>query len=52
MLLENYHIVRLLQQQSQTLGENIALEGFEMAAPWNTVSWHQFDTITSKIAQY
>ncbi|MCW3172223.1 AMP-dependent synthetase/ligase [Shewanella subflava] len=51
MLLENYHIVRLLQQQSQTLGENIALEGFEMAAPWNTVSWHQFDTITSKIAQ-
>ena len=51
MLLENYHIVRLLQQQSQTLGENIALEGFEMAAPWNAVSWHQFDSITSKIAQ-
>lgn len=51
MSLEKYHIVRLLQQKSQALGDKVALEGFEMAAPWNTVSWQRFDTITSKIAQ-
>ncbi|QIR15985.1 AMP-dependent synthetase/ligase [Shewanella aestuarii] len=51
MSLENYHIVRLLQQQSHVLGEKVALEGFEMAAPWNTVSWKQFDAITNKVAQ-
>ncbi|MGS0726207.1 AMP-binding protein, partial [Shewanella sp. 0m-11] len=51
MSLEQYHVVRLIQQQSQSLGDAIALEGFETAAPWHQVSWTQFDTITSKIAR-
>ncbi|MEZ9237566.1 long-chain fatty acid--CoA ligase [Shewanella sp. 10N.286.52.A9] len=51
MSLEQFHLVRLLQQQSTALEDNIALEGFEMAAPWNKVSWSQFDTITNKVAQ-
>ncbi|MDO6619688.1 long-chain fatty acid--CoA ligase [Shewanella sp. 6_MG-2023] len=51
MSLEKFHLVRLLQQQSQALKDKIALEGFEMAAPWNKVSWSQFDTITNKVAQ-
>ena len=38
MSLNQYHVVRLLQQQSQSLGNNIALEGFEMPAPWHTVT--------------
>lgn len=51
MSLEKYHLVQLLQQQSQLLNDAIALEGFEMAAPWYQVSWQHFDTISSKIAQ-
>ncbi|GIU05134.1 AMP-dependent synthetase/ligase [Shewanella morhuae] len=51
MSLEQYHVIRLLQQQSQSLKDAIALEGFEMAAPWYQVSWQAFDHISSKIAQ-
>ncbi|PIW63121.1 long-chain fatty acid--CoA ligase [Shewanella sp. CG12_big_fil_rev_8_21_14_0_65_47_15] len=51
MSLEQYHVIRLLQQQSQSLKDAIALEGFEMAAPWHRVSWQAFDQISSKIAQ-
>ncbi|MGL4748227.1 MAG: AMP-binding protein, partial [Shewanella sp.] len=51
MSLEQYHVIRLLQQQSQSLKEAIALEGFEMAAPWHQVSWQAFDQISHKIAQ-
>lgn len=51
MSLEQYHVIRLLQQQSQSLKEAIALEGFEMAAPWHQVSWQAFDEISHKIAQ-
>ena len=51
MSLEQYRVVRLIQQQSQALGDATALEGFETAAPWDQVSWAQFDTITSKIAR-
>ncbi|WP_220768004.1 long-chain fatty acid--CoA ligase [Shewanella sp. MBTL60-007] len=51
MSLEQYHVVRLIQQQSQALGDATALEGFETAAPWHQVSWTQFDTITSNIAR-
>ncbi|MCL1095462.1 AMP-dependent synthetase/ligase [Shewanella kaireitica] len=51
MSLESFHVIRLIQQQSQALGDAIALEGFEMAAPWHQVSWGQFDVITSKIAR-
>ncbi|MCL1051903.1 long-chain fatty acid--CoA ligase [Shewanella abyssi] len=51
MSLESFHVIRLIQQQSQALGDAIALEGFEMAAPWHQVSWSNFDVITSKIAR-
>lgn len=51
MSLEQYHVTRLIKQQSLKLGEAIALEGFEMAAPWHKVSWSDFDSISSNIAQ-
>ncbi|MGL5906927.1 MAG: AMP-dependent synthetase/ligase [Shewanella sp.] len=51
MSLEQYHLIQLLQQQSQSLKDAIALEGFEMAAPWHQVSWQAFDHISNKIAQ-
>ena len=51
MSLEQYHLTRLIKQQSLQLGEAIALEGFEMAAPWHKVSWSDFDSISTKIAQ-
>lgn len=51
MSLNQYHVVRLLQQQSQSLGNNIALEGFEMPAPWHTVTWQQFNALTDSVAQ-
>ncbi|MGE6434761.1 AMP-dependent synthetase/ligase [Shewanella baltica] len=51
MSLDQYHVIRLLQQQSESLKDAIALEGFEMAAPWYQVSWQAFDQISSKIAQ-
>ncbi|MCK7634061.1 MULTISPECIES: AMP-dependent synthetase/ligase [unclassified Shewanella] len=51
MSLEQYHVIQLLRQQSASLKDAIALEGFEMAAPWHQVSWQAFDYISSKIAQ-
>ncbi|WP_298775176.1 long-chain fatty acid--CoA ligase [uncultured Shewanella sp.] len=51
MSLEQYHVIRLIQQKSQSLGEAIALKGFEMTAPWDSVSWSQFDEYTSQIAR-
>ncbi|WP_299011257.1 long-chain fatty acid--CoA ligase [uncultured Shewanella sp.] len=51
MSLEQYHVIRLIQQKSQSLGEAIALKGFEMTAPWDNVSWRQFDDYTSQIAR-
>jgi len=51
MSLEQYHLTRLIKQQSQKLGDAIALEGFEMAAPWDQVSWRSFDNINAKVAQ-
>lgn len=51
MSLDQYHVIRLLQQQSESLKDAVALEGFEMAAPWSQVSWQAFDQISSKIAQ-
>ncbi|WP_299795789.1 long-chain fatty acid--CoA ligase [uncultured Shewanella sp.] len=51
MSLEQYHLTRLIKQQSQELGDAIALEGFEMAAPWDQVSWRSFDENNSKVAQ-
>lgn len=51
MSLEQYHVIQLLRQQSAFLKDAIALEGFEMAAPWHQVSWQAFDHTSSKIAQ-
>ncbi|WP_394129150.1 AMP-dependent synthetase/ligase [Shewanella maritima] len=51
MSLENFHVVRLIKQQCQALADNIALEGFEMAAPWSQVSWKQFDSVSDNIAK-
>lgn len=51
MSLEKYHVVRLLQKQSRELGKSTALSGFEMAAPWDNVSWDKFDSITHNIAR-
>lgn len=51
MSLDQYHVIRLLQQQSESLKDTVALEGFEMAAPWDLVSWQAFDHISNKIAQ-
>ncbi|QYJ86147.1 long-chain fatty acid--CoA ligase [Shewanella mesophila] len=51
MSLEQYHPIRLIQEQSQKLGEAIALEGYGMAAPWDKVSWTAFDQISSDIAK-
>lgn len=51
MSLEQYHVIQLLRQQSASLKDAIALEGFEMAAPWHQVSWQAFDHTSSKIAQ-
>ncbi|QLE83707.1 MULTISPECIES: AMP-dependent synthetase/ligase [Shewanella] len=50
MSLEQYHLIHLIKQQSQSLGDAIALEGFEMQAPWYQVSWTQFDSISTKVA--
>jgi long-chain acyl-CoA synthetase len=51
MSLEQYHIIQLLQLQSQALGNTVALEGFELEAPWQQVSWQRFDSISSQIAK-
>ncbi|AZG34268.1 MULTISPECIES: AMP-dependent synthetase/ligase [Shewanella] len=51
MSLDQYHVVRLMQQQSQLLTNNIALEGFDMPAPWHTVTWNAFNTVTDSVAQ-
>ncbi|BAJ04260.1 AMP-dependent synthetase/ligase [Shewanella violacea] len=51
MSLEQYHLTRLIKQQSLQLGDAIALEGYEMAAPWYQVSWRNFDSISTRVAQ-
>ena len=51
MSLEQYHLTRLIKKQSLQLGDAIALEGYEMAAPWHQVSWSNFDSISSQVAQ-
>lgn len=49
--LEQYHLIRQIKQRSDELGDEIALEGYQMKAPWDKVSWNQFDTISSQVAQ-
>lgn len=50
MSLEQYRITHLLRQQLKARAEHIALEGFEMAAPWDKVSWNEFNRISAAIA--
>lgn len=50
MSLEQYHVTRLIKKQSHEMGDAIALEGFEMAAPWHQVSWQDFERISTQIA--
>ncbi|WP_345879472.1 long-chain fatty acid--CoA ligase [Shewanella algae] len=50
MSLEQYRITHLLRQQLKARAEHIALEGFEMAAPWDKVSWNEFNRISTAIA--
>ncbi|MCE9784073.1 AMP-dependent synthetase/ligase [Shewanella algae] len=50
MSLEQYRITHLLRQQLEARAEHIALEGFEMAAPWDKVSWNEFNRISAAIA--
>ena len=50
MSLEQYQIVSLLDQQVKAQPNNIALEGFEMTAPWDKVSWTQFKNYSDQLA--
>ncbi|WP_218997653.1 AMP-dependent synthetase/ligase [Shewanella algae] len=50
MSLEQYRITHLLRQQLKARAEHIALEGFEMATPWDKVSWNEFNRISAAIA--
>lgn len=50
MSLEQYQIISLLEQQVRLQPDNIALEGFEMAAPWDKVSWTQFKHYSDLLA--
>ncbi|MBT1445114.1 long-chain fatty acid--CoA ligase [Shewanella sp. JM162201] len=50
MSLEQFHLVRLLKAQTKQNPDAIALEGFEMAAPWDQVSRSQFDTGSDVLA--
>ncbi len=51
MSLEQYHVIRLLEQQAKSRSNEVALEGYQMLAPWDSVKWKDFDTITSQVAQ-
>ncbi|MGB2079075.1 MAG: AMP-dependent synthetase/ligase [Vibrio sp.] len=52
MSLEQYHVISLLNQQCQTNPNQIALEGYEMQAPWQSLSWHDFDRITNAVSMH
>ncbi len=51
MSLQQYHVINLIQQQSQQRGEAIALEGYGMEAPWDKVSWNKFERHSERIAK-
>lgn len=50
MSLEQFHLVRLLKAQTKQNPNAIALEGFEMAAPWDQVSRQAFDHGSDQLA--
>ncbi|QSX40819.1 AMP-dependent synthetase/ligase [Shewanella cyperi] len=51
MSLQQFHVVRLLRQQAQSRPNAIALEGFEMASPWQQLSWQEFERRTDRLAR-
>ena len=52
MSLEQYHLISLLRKQSRTLGNEIALEGYDAAVNWKTVTWQRFEDITNQTANW
>ncbi|MGV3001579.1 AMP-dependent synthetase/ligase [Vibrio sp.] len=51
MSLDAYHLIRLFKQQAQQRADQIALEGFEIQAPWNLVTWQKLEEQTDKLAK-
>lgn len=51
MSLDQYHVIRLLTQQAKSRSEEVALEGYQMPAPWDSVKWKDFDKITSQVSK-
>lgn len=52
MSLEQYHVISLLRNQSRTRSSEVALEGYDAAENWKTVTWQQFEDITNQIASW
>ncbi|MGO2342525.1 AMP-dependent synthetase/ligase [Vibrio litoralis] len=51
MSLDAYHLIRLFKHQAQQRADQIALEGFEIEAPWNLVTWQKLEEQTDKLAK-
>lgn len=51
MSLDDYHLIRLFKHQAQQRADKIALEGFEIQAPWNLVTWQKLEEQTDKLAK-
>lgn len=51
MSLDVYHLIRLFTHQAQQRADQIALEGFEIQAPWNLVTWQKLEEQTDKLAK-
>ena len=51
MSLDAYHLIRLFKTQAQQRADQIVLEGFEIQAPWNLVTWQKLEEQTDKLAK-
>ncbi len=51
MSLQDYHLIQLLQQQSQQRQQEVALQGFDSEVPWQQVKWQQFEQQSDRLAQ-
>lgn len=52
MSLSQYHVISLLTEQAKLQASQIALEGFEMQAPWDKVTWQDFNEMTDALAKH
>ena len=52
MSLEQYHLISLLRKQYRTRSNEVALEGYDAAASWKTVTWQQVEDVTNQIASW